>query len=220
MLQTSCPKCKGTIQSPYLNDLSTIECPECSESVAVDDVFIATKGFTMHRGDLLNRISRFQRLLREVEKERASMENDDSVSAKTRKSVEQFYQTLQELLAGARNHFRLEIPSGLSVEIGEEEPNSAKVTNLSSEGASIACEKHDRVFRTKQKIKLQMPLPGASAPLSCVAEVVWVSRPAKDSETGSFNIGVKFVGLDENIRARIWNFIIESAQNQPSPSAA
>ena len=151
MLQTSCPKCMGTIQSPYLNDLSTVECTDCNESVAVEDVFIATKGFTMHRGDLLNRISRFQRLLREVEKELASMENDDSVSARTRKSVEQFYQTLQELLAGARNHFRLEIPSGLCVEIGEEELNSAKVTNLSSEGASIACKSMAKFFAPSRR---------------------------------------------------------------------
>jgi predicted nucleic-acid-binding protein len=73
MLQTNCPKCKSVIESPYLNELSSIKCGQCQEVVTVENVFVATRGFAIHREDLNNRISRYEKLLREVEAERTMM---------------------------------------------------------------------------------------------------------------------------------------------------
>jgi hypothetical protein len=109
MLQTNCPKCKGVIESPYLNELRSVKCAQCREVVTVEHVFVATKGFTIHREDLNNRISRYERLLREVETERTMMANDKTVAEKTSQSFDQFCLTLHELLEGARSHFRLKM---------------------------------------------------------------------------------------------------------------
>ena len=211
MLQTNCPKCRGVIQSPYLNDLSSLECAQCKEVVTVENVIVTTKGFTMHRDDLLKRISRYQRLLGEVEKERLLMAKDETVSKQTRQSVEDFYLTLQELLVGARSHFRLEMPYDLYIQIDFDNKIKGKLINLSSEGASIECEMLDKRPRTKAKIKLQLTLPEVPEPLSILAKVVWTRKQTKDTTTEYYNIGVKFMDLDEKVRTSIWNFIVETA---------
>jgi hypothetical protein len=218
MLQTNCPQCKGVIRSPYLNDLPSIECDKCKELVTVDDVFVATSAFTIHREDLLNRITRFQRLLREVEKERALLTQDDTASEKTIKSVEQFYQTLQELLAGARSHFRLEMTSGLSVQIGSDDKNRGKLINLSSEGASIECALLENPPQTKKTIELKLTLPEVSEVLTLLAKVVWVRKSVRGAATQYYNVGVNFIDLDESVRASLWDFIVETASNPQAAS--
>jgi hypothetical protein len=104
MLQTNCPKCRGVIQSPYLNDLSSLECAQCKEVVTVENVIVTTKGFTMHRDDLLKRIYRYQRLLGEVEKERTLLAKDETVSKQTRQSVEDFYLVRQAWRVARKRH--------------------------------------------------------------------------------------------------------------------
>lgn len=217
MLQTQCPKCRGVIESPYLAELSSIECSQCKEEVAVTDIFVATKGFTMHRQDLLNRISRFQRLLREVEIERQQMAKEGTASAKSKQSIEQFYTTLQELLAGARNNFRLNMPYDLYLEMDFEDKRSkGKLINLSSEGASIEFEKLDKRPRNKSEIKLQLQLPKFTEPLSLLAKVVWVKDVTNDAASKYCNVGVKFLNLDEKICSGLWNFIVETASGPES----
>jgi hypothetical protein len=173
----------------------------------------------MHREDLLKRISRFQRLLSEVEKERLLMATDASVSAKSKQSVEQFYVTLQELLAGARSNFRLEMTQGLNVKIDSDHNiNKAKLLNLSSEGASIEFEMFEARPRTREKIKLHMALPNSPEPISINAKVVWVRKLTKSPDTEYCNIGLKFIDLDENVRSNIWSFIVDSASSLYSGS--
>ncbi len=137
MLQINCPECRSVIRSPYLAELSSIECSHCKEDVAVKDVFVATEGFTMHRDDLLNRISRFQKLLGEVEKEMRLIEGTETASKTTRSSINKFHTTLQELLIGARNNFRLRVPYDLSVEMSyDDNKSAARLVDVSTVGAS------------------------------------------------------------------------------------
>ena len=90
MLQMDCPNCDGVIKSQFLADLSTIECDQCKSTIPVKDVFVSTKSFVMHREDFLNRTFRFQKLLREVEKELLLMTNNKEVSQKALRASNNF----------------------------------------------------------------------------------------------------------------------------------
>ena len=212
MLQMNCPKCKGVIKSPYLAELSTTYCDHCKEDVTVQDVFVATKGFTMHRDDLLNRISRFQKLLSEVEKEIRLLENNETVSKTTQSSINNFYATLQELLTGARSNFRLDVNDDLSIEMGyNNDKETGKLVNLSSEGASLEFAALNERPRNKAEVTVQFALPGVAERLSLLAKVVWIREVNKGEESRIIKVGVKFMNLDDEVRDTLWNYIVSNS---------
>jgi len=212
MLQINCPECRGVIRSPYLAELSSIECGHCKEDVAVKDVFVATEGFTMHRDDLLNRISRFQKLLVEVEKEMRLIEGNETASKTTRSSINKFHTTLQELLIGARSNFRLKLPHDLSVEmVYDDGKSAARLVDLSTVGASLEFAAFDGQPRNKAEVKLQLVLPEVAETLSLLAKIIWTRKVTKDEGSQFFQIGVKFLNLDEKIRDTLWNYIVTSS---------
>ena len=217
MLQTNCPKCKGVIESPFLNELRSAKCSQCQEIVTVGDVFVATGEFTIHREDLHKQISRYERLLREVEAERSMMANDQTVSSKTIQSFDQFCLALRELLEGARSHFRLEMTRDIYVQIDSDNHKSkVKLLDLSTGGASLECEMFGNLLRSKAMVTLQLTLPKFHEPIAALAKVVWVRRMTRESAEKHYRIGVKFVNLDEKARTSIWNFITEGSEESPS----
>jgi hypothetical protein len=217
MLQTNCPKCKGVIESPYLNELRSVKCGQCREVVTVENVFVATGGFTIHREDLNNRISRYEKLLREVETERTMMAKDKTVSEKTSQSFDQFCLTLHELLEGARSHFRLKMTRELYLQMDSDHNKSkVKLIDISTGGASIECEMVDNLPRPKAMINLQMTLPKCHEPILTLGKVVWVRRLTEESDAELYRIGVKFVNLDEKARTGIWSFITEGSAGSSS----
>jgi len=208
----NCPECRGVVKSPYLAELSSIECDHCKADVAVKDVFVATEGFTMHRDDLLNRISRFQKLLGEVEKEMQVIEGSENVSKTTRSSINKFYATLQELLTGARSNYRLEIPHGPTVEMDyNSEKSTGRLINLSTVGASLEFDMSGDPPRNKAEIKLQLVLPDVAAPFSLLAKIVWIRKASKDANSKTFQLGVKFMNLDETFRNTLWDYIVANS---------
>jgi hypothetical protein len=212
MLQMNCPKCREVIKSPYLAELSTTHCNHCNEDVTVQDVFVATKGFTMHRDDLLNRISRFQKLLAEVEKEIRLLENNESVSKTTQRNINNFYATLQELLIGARSNFRLDVADDLAIEMGyNNNQETGKLVNLSSEGASLEFEALNERPRNKTEVTVQFMLPGIAEQLSLLGRVAWIREINKDAETRIIKVGVKFMNLDDKVRDILWNYIVSNS---------
>ena len=212
MLQMNCPECKGVIKSPYLVDLSSIDCTHCKEHVAVKDVFVATEGFSMHRDDLLNRISRFQKLLGEVEKEIQVLQGNENVSKTTQSSINKFYKTLQELLSGARSNYRLDIPDGLAIEMDyNDHRRTERLVNLSTLGASLELDTSDNLPRNRAEIKLQLDLPDVVEPLSLRGKVVWIRKVPKDETSQLVKLGVKFLNLDDNVRDILWNYIISNS---------
>ena len=214
MLQMDCPNCAGVIKSQFLADLSTIECGQCNRTIPVKDVFITTKSFVMHREDFLNRTFRFQKLLREVEKELLLMTNNKEVSPRSLESLEQFYSSLQELLAGARNSYRMEIPGALHVEITDGKRKfEGKLLNLSTEGASIEFLESDKPPRIKSEINILLPFPVFSEHLYTRARIVW-TREQSDNKRHHIIFGVTFTGIDENTQNCIWNYILDNA---PAP---
>jgi len=217
MLQMNCPNCKGVISSPFLAEVASIECGHCKENVQVVDVFVKTKSFTIHRDDLIKRIVRYRNLLREVEKEQSMLENDSTVSDATKRSVSQFYVTLQELLAGARNNFRLAVPFDMPIEIASGAIGCvAKLTNLSSEGASISLLCADKLPRANAELLLKFSLPNNSEPMSVRGRVIWIRKQNKKDSCEIATIGVSFVGLEDEIRHRLWDFILDTESPEVS----
>lgn len=212
MLQINCPKCSAVIKSPYLAELSTTHCSHCNEDVTVKDIYVATKGFTMHRDDLLNRISRFQKLLSEVEKEIRLLEGNDNVSKTTQSNINNFYATLQELLIGARNNFRLDVLDELAVEMGyDNQSRTGRLVNLSCEGASLEFDGPGAPPRNKTEIYLQFVLPGVDEPFSIQAKVAWARDVAKGKEPPKVKVGAKFINPDEQVRNTLWHYILANS---------
>lgn len=214
MLQMHCPNCKEVIKSPFLAEVSTLECSHCKEIVQVKDVYIATKNFTMHREDFLNRIFRFEKLLREVEKEKLLLANSKTVSAKSLESINQFYSSLQELLVGARNCYRMEITCDLHAEMNDNNNIfEGRVLNLSTEGALIEFLATGNLPRKKSVLKIKFSLPGFSEKLSIQAKVVWAKAQNEDQESQPA-IGVTFIDLNDEAHECIWHYILD---NTPGP---
>ena len=212
MLQMHCPNCKGVIKSPFLAELSTLECCQCKENIQVKDVYITTQNFIMHREDFLNRTFRFQKLLREVEKEKFLMANSKSVSTKSLESINQFYSSLQELLAGARNSYRMEITCDLQVEVIDNKKFcKGRVLNLSTEGASIELVGFDNLPRKKTELKVCFSFPELPEILSTQAKIIWTKEQSGDHKSQSAIIGVTFIALDEYTHSCIWNYILDNA---------
>ena len=221
MLQMNCPNCKGIIVSPFLAELDAVECKHCMENVPVIDVFVKTKSFTIHRDDLIKRIFRYRTLLREVENEKILMADDDTVSEATKKSLAQFSSTLQELLTGARKNFRLSIPFELPVVIDcQDKSCHGQLTNLSSEGASVSFSNIDHLPKQGAVVEFDLALPGMSEPLVLKGRVVWSQKQVTKGSAAGVSIGISFIGLEEKIRACLWDFILDSESPQISLTAS
>lgn len=208
MLQMQCPNCREFIKSPFLAEVSTIECHQCKENIPVKDVYITTKNFTMHRQDFLDRSFRFQNFLKEVEKERTLMANSGTASKKSLESIEQIYSSLQELLAGARNSYRMENTCDLQAEVNDNNKISqGRVLNLSTEGASIQLVTFDNIPRKKSELKVYFSSPELSEKLSTQAKVVWTREQKGGHDSDTAIIGVTFMDIDEHTHSSIWNYI-------------
>lgn len=212
MLQMSCPNCKAVIKSHFLTDVTSLKCGLCKEVIPVKDVFITAADFTIQRKDFINRTFRFQKLLREVQKERRLMAEDNEASPESVESLDQFCSSLQELLAGARNSYRLEIPCDLYVEVYDQGRRSqGKLINLSTEGGSIELSWLDKFPRKKTELKLTFSFPDMSVDSGTCAKVVWSREQLKEDGTRSAIIGVAFTDVDETTRNCIWNYILDHA---------
>ena len=223
MLQMNCPNCRENIKSQFLADVSVIECGQCQETVPVTDIQITTKYLTINREDFLGQSFRFQKLLSDVEKDRALMANEKLVPEKSREGLEQFHSSLQELLAGSRDNFRLEIPRDLYVEVKFHNMiNRGKLLNLSREGGSIEFLIFDTAPQKFSELDIEFFLPRLSGSLYTRAKVIWSSEHIREDKSKRATIGVTFMALDENIRSLIWSYIIENTPvpYEPSPKRA
>ena len=212
MLRMNCPKCDGIIKSPFLAELELIECCWCKENVTVQDVVVETKAFTMQRNDLLNRIAHYKGLLREVEKEQKAAGKKGVASKNPQKNVADLHSTLRELLLAARDNYRLDLPYALYIEMNcGDNQRLARLINLSSGGACAEFKERGRPPRSKSDIVLNFLLPEHTEPFSLPATVVWVKNLTDDMNSECVNVGLKFRNLEENTRACIWDFIVETA---------
>jgi len=208
MLQMKCPKCKAIISSPFLGEIGAVTCEQCNQDVTVDDVFVATSGFKMHRDDLLARVLHYRALLKDVEREKILIQNSGNSSADTQKSLDQFYNTLRELLAAAREHFRLQIAQDFPLEIEwAGKTGKGSLLNLSTKGAAIKYLDSQRFPIHGSVLKLQMALPNIVEHFYLSAEIVWIGKREKNEQRDNVILGVKFMGLNEKAQNHLWDYI-------------
>ncbi len=211
MLEMNCPRCNGLIKSPLLIELKTVDCSQCHENVEVKNVVVATKNFSMQRNDLTSRISHYKKLLRDVEKEIKGHNTDENLKKNRPNSAENLRSSLKELLLAARDNFRLNMSYDLYVQINfDNHKRLARLLNISSTGAAIQLTGRGQVPEHNSQIKLELLLPGYAETLPLLARVVWSRKPANDTPSQSVEVGLQFISIDEETRACIWDFIVDS----------
>lgn len=214
MLLMNCPKCDGAIKSPFLAEIKSVECWQCREEVKVSDVFVSTKGFTMSRQDLISRISHYKKLLAETEHELQSTAKEETTASKPQESDKSFHSILKDLMLGARDNFRLEMPYDLYVEM-ERDNNKrlGKLINICTQGAAIEFVDREELPQAETEIKLSILLPESTEPLSLSAKIVWTRRLRKDSHSQHVKIGVHYNSLDKKTHACLWDFIVKASSS-------
>lgn len=211
MLQMSCPNCNGVVSSLFLADVETVECSQCKKNIPVSNITITAQHFTVNREDFLRRTFRFQRLLREVEKDLLLMSKDQGTSKKSMEKLEQFRDSLQELLDGARDSYRMEIPSDLYVEVNAQNNIiRGKLLNLSAEGCSIELLMYDTIPRKGSEVNIEFFFPESSEALNTRAKVIWSNGQLRKNDSESATVGLTFTKLNETTRDTIWNYIINN----------
>ena len=215
MLLMNCPKCDGAIKSPFLAEIETVECCQCGEEVKVRDVFVSTKGFTMSRGDLISRISHYKKLLIETENELQATVKEGTTATKPQQSEKSFHSILKDLMLGARDNFRLNMPYDLYVELEcDDNKRLGKLINICTQGASIEFVDREELPQTETEIKLSLLLPETAEPLSLPAKIVWTKKSKKGSQSQNVNIGVHYKSLDKKTHACLWDFIVKTSSPQ------
>lgn len=211
MLQMKCTECAAIIKSPFLVEIGSITCNQCKANVAVKDVYVSTRAFTMHRDTLLGRVRHYRALLEEFEREKLSRRNREGLSSSTQQGLDQNYAALRELLAASRENYRLEIPHDLPLDIELAGGTSkGRLLNLSTKGAAIK-PKALYVFPLQgSEVKLRLVLPENDEPLAIAAKIAWVGRGKKEAQPEDLTIGVKFTDLPEKASTCLWDYIVDS----------
>jgi hypothetical protein len=211
MLQMNCPICNGLIKSPLLGEKLDIECPQCREKVKIRNVVVSTQNFSIQRTALINRVSHYKKLLRDVEKDIEQDIKDKNVTKNTRSSADSLRSSLKDLLLAARDNFRLSLTYDLYVQINFNSiKRLARLINISSTGACVELIDRGQLPEDNTEITFHLLLPGHTVSLSVLARVIWSRRLANDTTSHNISMGVQFKDLDQGTRACIWNFIVES----------
>ena len=210
----NCPQCDGAIKSPFLAEIKSVECWQCREEVKVSDVFVSTKGFTMSRGDLISRISHYKKLLAETEHELQATANLGTTATKSQQSDKSFHSILKDLMLGARDNFRLDMPYDLYVELEcDGNKRLGKLINICTQGAAIEFVNRQELPQAETEIKLSLLLPESAEPLSLPAKIVWTRKSRKDSQSQHVKIGVHYNSLDKKTHACLWDFIVKTSSS-------
>ena len=226
MLQMKCPECEEIISSPFLIEIGSISCNQCKEDVAVRDVFVKTKLFTMHRDTLLKRVRHYRALLNEVESEKVLLEKSDGSSMADPKSLNQYYYALRELLEASRGNYRLKISQNLPLDIEQAGVTSnGWLINLSSKGAAIKTGNRHNVPKQGAEVKLRLSLPVNTEPLSITAKISWTGKSEKGEGQNNTTMGISFTEEHGKSQSYIWDYIVGTVEKskkfgEPNPSLA
>jgi hypothetical protein len=211
MLLINCPKCDVDIKSPFLAEIELIECWQCKEEVKVKDIFVSTKGFTMSRKDLIRRISHYKKLLEETENELKAVGKGGGTAIKSQKRDKSFHAILKDLMLGARDNFRLDMPYDLYIELEcDDNKRLGRLINICAQGAAIEFVERDKLPQAESEIKLSLLLPESEEPLFLPAKIIWTGESRKDARSQYINIGVHYNNLDKKTHDFLWGFIVET----------
>jgi hypothetical protein len=216
LLKMMCPNCHELIVSSLLAEIDEISCQHCDQGVPVRNVLISARGMTINRDDLLKRFFRYKQLLMEIVEERESMDDGLEISESSRKSADQFIETLEELMAGARDHFRLNFSITVPVRLNiDGKLQSGWLVNLSMVGACIETENIFLVPPIGSIVSMEFSLPGHGSTVSMQCMIAWVRSAGKEAES-IYDIGVKFLEVEETVQQGLWHLISASVHNAMS----
>jgi hypothetical protein len=210
MLKMKCSSCEKEIRSPLLAEIGSISCPHCRMDTPVNDIIVSAQGYSYHRDDLIKRQFRYKTLIAEVTKERELLENSPASSAESIKSLDRFLATLEEMMAGARDHLRIEFDRHMPVAYKTKQlSSSGRLLNLSMQGACLEVEGGNQLPKKKAAIALRLSLPGEQDSVILNGTVAWIKKSLKKKNPYPL-IGVNFTPLDQDVHAVLWAFISHS----------
>jgi len=209
MLKMKCSSCEKDIISPLLADLEHINCPTCKAEVPVKDIIVFSNGLSYDRSQLRSQLYRYKDLLSAACKDRENLKNDQEANEKSKSSSERFVATLGEIMAGARNTYRVPLLQEYfvnyhSFQCGQIK-GAALLLNLSTDGACIQTATNDFLPSKKQDILLSLSVPGCPTPLKINGKVAWTKLP--EDAPQKHQIGIQFTQIDDQTKASLWAFI-------------
>lgn len=214
MLIMKCGKCDKYINSDLLVELKTVRCEHCGTVVPVKNILVSSNGFTFDRDDLLKRFFRYRKLLDEVIDERNALNDNNSASVESKRSIDQFLSILQGMMTGARDHFRCHFDTSVVADLTYNDHQCrGSFINLSMDGACLELSATNPLPRVGCKIVVEFGLPGKDALFRPVGLICWVEQ-GKSDQYEKHRIGVKFSGIDDAAREDLWNFISSQAGSQ------
>jgi PilZ domain len=205
MLKICCSSCNKEIISPLLVEYKQTICPHCLKEIPVEDVVVYANGYSYFRTDLVKRISYYKSLLLETAKECDLLGRNPSVSPASKQSRMRFLATLEEMMAGARDRFRIIMPENCSVNfLNNQAKGEGNLVNLSRGGACVEIQDSVRLPMKKSPVVLCFTLPGDAKPLAIKGTVSWSKS---DTEELNKQFGVGFLSQEQEASDKIWDFI-------------
>jgi hypothetical protein len=199
MLQMNCSNCGGLIKSPRLAEVQLFLCPQCEEVVVVENVVIATTKIPINLRSSLKNLLLFAR-------DKFQLNKSNNLDVQTKYNIDK---RLAKLLR--RDDFRLDISNDFFVQIDFDNiKRSARLLNISSTGAAIEFFEMGQLPADDSETKFQLVYPGQTEPLSLLAKVVWSGKPVDGTLSPTITMGLRFQGIDDEIRASLWDFIVNA----------
>ncbi len=207
MLKTECPRCEKWIFSPLLTEVEETQCPNCGSSVKVKEVYVTAGAYSIYRDVLLKNKFKYQKLLKEAEKELEELMRSAGGARpyeESAKSISRFISDLKEMLNGSRS--KLRIPAGDTVIEFTSGGNlfRARLVNISTTGVCIDAKEGMEAVDKGSRLSLKFLEGPATAPFAVTGEVVWVSKDKGQA-------GLRFVDMDAATVRRVRDYILEKS---------
>lgn len=203
MLRHQCPACKEWIHSPFLVDYKEMQCPSCSATVQVSDLYISAGPFSIHRDVLKKNMFKYKRLLMEAEKEledvkgAVGMLKADAISTK---SIAMFINNLKEMLSGCRESTRFSA-EGLNIRfIGAKGSVDASLINISTTGICIDIGESAPEYKKDDEVAVEL---GGAGRGRLPGHVVWA---------GKGPVGIRFDEMNDETRKGLFEFLRDKGE--------
>jgi len=195
----NCSNCSGLIKSPRLSEVQLFLCPQCEEIVVVENVAISPPKAS------IKLLSSLKNLLLSA-RDKFQINKSKKLDLQAKYDIDK---RLAKLLK--RDDFRLNMSHDFFVQINfDSNKRSARLLNISSTGASIEFFELGLLPEDNSETKFQLLFPGQTEPLSLLARVVWIGKPAEGTISPTITMGLQFKDIDEKIRSYLWGFIVSA----------
>lgn len=197
MLKMKCPACEVDIVSPFLAEINQIDCPHCYESVPVKEVVVFSNGFSYFRSQLTCQIYRYKELLHEAQNDYQQLVQNPRAHAKSKETSKRLVSTLEEIMAGTRNNYRVELSNKHLISYRcNDIVGAGGLLNLSANGACLQLDSNKFIPDKGQQISLILSFPGVPKAFTLNGKVAWQSPSQR--MVGQHEIGVIFQEVDKD----------------------